>query len=98
MTYNDLKTSLAIFGFNERDQLTLAQVKRRHRELVKSSHPDVTPDAVDQNMQRINAAAALLFAYLHAYRFSFSEEEFYRQNPDERLRMQFANDPVWGGS
>ena len=98
MTYADLKTSLAIFGFNERDQLTLAQIKRRHRELVKASHPDVAPDAIAQNMQRINAASSVLFAYLQSYRFNFSEEEFYRQNPDEGLRMQFANDPVWGGS
>jgi hypothetical protein len=37
-------------------------------------------------------------SYLQTYRFCFSEEEFYRQNPDERLRAQFANDPVWGAS
>lgn len=98
MTYEDLKASLAIFGFDERDQLTLAQVKRRHRELVKASHPDVASDAIAQNMQRINASASFLFAYLQSYRFTFSEDEFYRQNPDERLRMQFANDPVCGGS
>ena len=97
MTYADLKASLAIFGFDERDHLTLAQIKRRHRELVKASHPDVAPDAVAQNMQRINAAASVLFAYLNSYRFTFSEDEFYRQNPDERLRMQFAGVPGWGG-
>ncbi|MFA7059559.1 MAG: J domain-containing protein [Pedobacter sp.] len=96
MTYADLKASLAIFGFDERDQLTMAQIKRRHRELVKASHPDVANDAIARNMQRINAASSILFAYLHSYRFTFSEEEFYRQNPDERLRMQFANVPGWG--
>lgn len=98
MTYADLKASLAIFGFDERDQLTLAQIKRRHRELAKASHPDLAPDAIAQNMQCINAASSILFAYLQSYRFTFSEDEFYRQNPDERLRVQFANDPVWGGS
>ena len=49
-------------------------------------------------MQRLNDAAAVLLAYLNSYRFSFSENEFYSQNPEERMRMQFANDPVWGGS
>lgn len=98
MTYADLKESLAIFGFDESDQLSLAQIKRRHRELVKASHPDVAHDTAVHDMQRINAAASFLFAYLHAYHFTFIEEEFYRQNPDEHLRMQFANDPVWGGS
>ncbi len=99
MTYADLKSALRIFGFDEGALLTMAQIKRRHRELVKGSHPDLTGDAgALAEMQRINGAAAILNAYLRSYRFSFTEEEFYRQNPDERLRMQFANDPVWGGS
>lgn len=97
MTYAELKTALQIFGYNERDQLTLAQVKRRHRELVKSSHPDLAGDFDTRHIQMINAAAAIIMEYLHTYRFSFSEEEFYRQNTEERLRMQFSNDPVWGG-
>ena len=32
-----------------------------------------------------------------SYAFSFSEDEFLNQNPDERLRQQFAEDPLWGG-
>jgi hypothetical protein len=44
-------------------------------------------------MQNLNKAASILMSYLHSYQFSFSEEEFYRQNPDELLRMQFATDP-----
>jgi hypothetical protein len=48
-------------------------------------------------MQALNSAASVLMSYLQSYRFSFSEEEFYRQNPDELLRMQFASDP-WGSS
>lgn len=94
MTYAELRSALRTFGYSERDRLTMAQVKRRHRELAKSSHPDLGCDAAE--MQRINAAASVLLTYLQAYRFAFSEEEFYRQNPEERLRMQFADDPVWG--
>ena len=97
MTYAELIASLRVFGFSERDQLTMAQVKRRHRELVKSSHPDLTGDtnASSEEIRRINAAASVLQTYLRSYRFSFSEDEFYRQNPDERLRVQFGSDP-WG--
>jgi hypothetical protein len=98
MTYAELKAALCIFGFSERDQPTMAQVKKRHRELSRKSHPDLRGNSPADEMQRINAAAALLTEYLASYRFSFSEDEFYRQNPDERLRMQFSNDPVWGGS
>jgi hypothetical protein len=96
VTHAELKAALAVFGYTEHDELTMAQVKRRHRELSRRNHPDLQGDA--PAMQKINAAAAILMAYLTDYRFSFREEEFYRQNPDERLRMQFANDPVWGGS
>lgn len=96
MTYAELKAALAVFGYSERDELTMAQVKRRHRDLSRKNHPDLQGDA--RAMQKINTAAAILTAYLTGYRFSFREEEFYRQNPDERLRMQFSNDPVWGGS
>lgn len=98
MTYADLVTALHLFGFNERDLLTISQVKRRHRELIKSHHPDLQGTSSALAMSQINAAAALLMGYLNSYRFSFSEVEFYRQNPDERLRMQFAEDSVWGGS
>lgn len=98
MTHAELKAALSIFGFSERDQLTMAQVKKRHRELSRRSHPDLQGASAEQAMQQVNSAAAVLMEYLQAYRFSFSEDEFHRQNPEELIRMQFSNDPVWGAS
>jgi hypothetical protein len=95
VTHAELKEALTVFGFSGRDQPTMAQVKRRHRELSRKYHPDLQGDA--QHMQVLNNAAAVLMSYLQSYRFSFTEEEFYRQNPDELLRKQFATDP-WGSS
>jgi hypothetical protein len=95
MTYDELKAALMVFGFSEHDRPTIAHIKRRHRELSKKYHPDLQGEA--HQMQSLNNAAAFLMTYLQSYRFSFSEEEFYRQNPDELLRMQFATDP-WGAS
>ena len=95
MTHTELKAALTVFGFSEHDQLTMSQIKRRQRELSRKHHPDLRGET--RHMQDLNCAAAILAAYLRAYRFSFSEEEFYRQNPDELLRMQFASDP-WGSS
>jgi hypothetical protein len=91
MTHAELKTALSVFGFSEYDQLTMAHIKRRHRELSRKHHPDLQGDP--HHMQKLNNAASTLMSYLHSYRFSFSDEEFYRQNPDELLRMQFAHDP-----
>lgn len=96
MTYRDLQEALGVFGLGER--ATLKQIKIRHRELAKACHPDRC-DAADQTaMQRVNAAYKILTAYCEGYRFSFSEEEFLEQHPEERLRRQFGWDPVWGGS
>ncbi|HET97543.1 MAG TPA: molecular chaperone DnaJ [Desulfurivibrio alkaliphilus] len=100
MTFQELEEALTIFGLER--QATLAEIKNRHRELVKRYHPDASPAArppdarEEREIRRINAAYRLLLAYISAYSFSFSEEEFYRQNPEERLQHQFGNDPLWG--
>ncbi len=96
MTFTDLQQALAIFGLTGR--ATLREIKARHRELVKRNHPDCGGDSSPERIRAINAAYAILRAYCDQYRFSFAEEEFYEQNPDERLRRQFAGDPIWGGS
>jgi DnaJ-class molecular chaperone len=94
MTYEDLHKAVRLFGLSER--ATLRQIRQRHRELAKRHHPDHGA-ADDGKMREINEAARVLGDYCQLYRFCFSEEEFYEQNPGERLRRQFAADPVWGG-
>lgn len=104
MNYQDLQQALEIFGLGER--ATLAEIKSRHRQLVKRHHPDgqtaatgrqsASNPADQREIRRVNHAYRLLLAYTGNYSFSFSEEEFYRQNPEEGLQRQFGNDPLWG--
>lgn len=94
MTHADLKAALQIFGLT--DRITLKDVKRRHRELVRKYHPDSGGDEDPRQIRLINEAYAILLEYITNYHYSFSEDEFYEQNPDERLRRQFAYDPIWG--
>lgn len=94
MTYTELQEALRIFGLGQR--CSLREIKNRHRELIKRHHPDAGNADDDETMQRINAAHRILFDYVNEYRFSFAEEEFYEQNPDERLRQQFMDTPLWG--
>jgi curved DNA-binding protein CbpA len=94
MTYDDLKTALEVFGIP--DQATLKQIKARHRELVKRFHPDRGEEDDPERIRLINAAYRLLTDYCRDYLFSFGEAEFYRQNPDEQLRMQYRDVPHWG--
>ncbi|GFO64066.1 J domain-containing protein [Geomonas paludis] len=95
MTYKELQLALAVFGLEER--ASLREIKNRHRELVKRHHPDLGAPADSDEMRKVNAAYRVLLDYLADYRFSFAEEEFYEQNPDEQLRRQFFDDPLWGG-
>lgn len=94
MTCNELRSAVTTLGLGER--ASLAEIKRRHRQLVKLYHPDAGSEESPEKIREINAAYRILLDYLAEYCFSFSEEEFYEQRPEERLRQQFADDPLWG--
>jgi DnaJ-class molecular chaperone len=94
MTYADLQEALRVLGLRER--CTLKEIKTRYRELVKRHHPDSGNTDDQETIQRVNAAYQVLLDYVGEYRFSFAEEEFYEQNPDECLRRQFMDTPLWG--
>jgi DnaJ-class molecular chaperone len=95
MTFADLQEARQILEVGER--ATLGEIKARHKALVKRHHPDAGNASDPEVIRKVNAAYRLLLDYVTAYRFSFAESEFYEQNPEARLRMQFADDPVWGG-
>lgn len=94
MTYTELKSALLVLGLGER--ATLRDIKARHRELVKCHHPDAGNSADGKIIRKVNAAYRILQDYITGYRFSFTDEEFYEQNPEERIRQQFMDDPLWG--
>lgn len=90
MTYAELQNALRILGLGER--CTLTELKARHRQLVKLYHPDKAAGCDPEAIRDVNGAYRVLLNYVSGYRFSFTEEEFYEQNPDERLRRQFMDD------
>ena len=94
MTYADLQEALNVLGLGRR--ATLKEIKTRHRELVKRHHPDTGNDCGSDMIWQVNDAYKVLLDYVSRYRFSFAEDEFYEQNPEERLLMQFADTPLWG--
>jgi len=94
MEYEELREALEAFSLTGR--ATLQEIKARHRALVKRHHPDAG-GGENESIRQINAAYQVLLAYCRDYRFSFSREEFLEQRPEERLRQQFAQDPIWGG-
>jgi curved DNA-binding protein CbpA len=95
LTYQELQQARELLGLGER--ASLAQIKARYRLLAKQCHPDGQQQPIDpEAIQRLNAAYALLCDYCEDYHYSFSQEDFFEQNPAERLRWQFATDPLWG--
>ena len=95
MTYAELQEALKVLGLRER--CTGREIKTRHRELAKRYHPDSGGDPASEQIRQINGAYRIITDYLGAYCYSFSEEEFYNQNPEEQLRRQFMDSPLWGG-
>jgi len=94
MTYSDLQEALRVLGLGER--ATLKEIKARHHELVKRHHPDTGATDNSETIRQVNAAHKIILNYVSVYRFSFAEDEFYEQNPEARIWMQFADDPLWG--
>ena len=94
MTFDELQNALKIMSLGER--ATLAEIRMRHRDLVKKYHPDSGFSGDPDRIRQINAAHRLLSEYVGNYRFSFTEEEFCQQNPEEWVRRQFMSDPLWG--
>lgn len=94
MTYADVQEALTVLGVGTR--ATLKEIRSRHRELVKRHHPDAGHGGETETIRKVNAAYKTLMEYVAAYTFSFDEDEFYEQNPEARIWMQFADDPLWG--
>ena len=94
MRYADLQEAIRVLGIGDRS--SIREIKSRHRELVKRHHPDTVNTAEPEMIRQVNAAYRVMLDYVSGYRFSFAEKEFYEQNPEELIRMQFADDPLWG--
>ncbi len=95
MTYEELEA--ARLRLNLPQRASLAEIRARYRELVKQHHPDRAQGSEGNAIRSINEAYQILRRYCDGYAFCLSREEFFEQNPEERLRAQFAYDPVWGG-
>lgn len=94
MSYDDFAAALAILGLPAR--ATLVEIRQRHRTLAKRLHPD-TGGTDAEAIRALNEAYRLVQDYCRNYRFDFSRAEFLEQNPEERLREQFAHDAIWRG-
>jgi DnaJ-class molecular chaperone len=94
MKFAQLQGALHVFGLRERAMLK--EIKARYRKLVKQYHPDAGECLNQVMIRQVNDAYRVLLEYTGSYRYSFTEEEFCEQYPEERIRRQFKEDPLWG--
>lgn len=66
MNYSELLKAQKMLELGER--ASLKEIKDRYRELARQHHPDAGGEE-HRSMQEINAAYALLLAYVEDYRF-----------------------------
>jgi DnaJ-class molecular chaperone len=92
MTYTELREAVAVFGLGK--CATMEEIRARHKEMVKRHHPDAGGEETEV-IKKINMAYHVLQEYIGNYHYSFLEEEFFRQHPEERTRKQFKNDHLW---
>ncbi len=60
--------------------VSLKEIKIKYYELSKKYHPDICEDK--DKMSEINSAYEILKNYIENYRYSFDEEEIYKQYPE----------------
>ena len=62
-------------------------VKTQYRFLAKKNHPDKGGNA--EKMEQLNAAYALLMKYIEEFRYTFDEEEIFKQFPGADYVQRF---------
>lgn len=92
MTFDELEWAKRILDISI--PMSLKQIERNYKKLAKEIHPDVSganPEAVKRTAE-LNRAIAIVREYCKNYQFDFSEEQFYFQNPEERIQKMFWKD------
>ena len=85
ISYDKLKEALDIMELPV--LISLKDLKKKYKKLAKKYHPDISKD--EKLMSKINEAYKILEEYMTNYKFSFSKEEFEKQNPKAYYESRF---------
>ena len=72
--------------------ITRDDIKKRYRQLAREHHPDrsgADRNGVDETMERINAAYALLMEYVDTFRYRFDATEIAQHYPEGNHAQKF---------
>ncbi|HHQ45123.1 MAG TPA: J domain-containing protein [Candidatus Altiarchaeales archaeon] len=92
ITIEELEWARKTLGLSE--EATQIQIQKAFRELSKQNHPD--RGGSPEKMSEINKAYKIIIDYISGYKYSLTEKELRRQNPESRWYETMRNDPIWG--
>ncbi|MDX1809376.1 MAG: DnaJ domain-containing protein [Sulfurospirillaceae bacterium] len=67
--------------------IDMKELKKQYKYLANLNHPDFGGD--EDKMAKINKAYELLKGYMTNFKFSFTDEEIYKQYPEEGHTSKF---------
>ncbi len=75
---------------------TCTRIRKKYLHLVKEVHPDQNSgESAQEEVESLIRAWEIIKEYCENFKYEFSEAEFNRQYPDEKLRQRFSKDPIW---
>lgn len=97
MNYEEFEWAKKIFGISI--PIPYKKVEKKYKEKIREAHPDVSAlpkEEAEKKSTDLNKAFSILREYCLNYRIDFSEQEYFKQHPEERMQRGFLNDPQWG--
>ncbi len=85
MSLEEFERALKIL--NLKKNTSLKEIKQIYREKIKN--------AKDEEIKELSKAYKIVVDFIEKYPFSFSEEEFFKAYPEERLKRRIWQDPLW---
>ncbi len=85
MSLDELRKALKALGITK--GYSLNDVKSLYRNRVK--------EANDKEIKELSQAYKIILNFIENYPFEFSEEEFFKAFPEERLKRRIWHDPLW---
>ncbi len=67
--------------------ISIKELKQRYKVLASTHHPDLGGDS--EKMAKINDAYRLLKSYMDNFKFTFTQEEIYKQFPQDDYVSRF---------
>jgi len=83
LSFEDIDNATKVLGLIGLENRNM--IKKKYLELSKKYHPDMI-DGDTKKFQDINKSYKIIEQYLDDFKFDFTKEEFYNQNPYAALQ------------